>query len=196
MGILRDLSSRIEAKKRLARSAGLVYDTGLTLIEVAAAIGVSIILALVLVMAMTGLFSSAKHSSVVQTLTNISTAAFSYGEAEGDPTQTPNFGPTALSEDYPGVVFITAAPSSSTGADIYHGVFSGVDIFAAYDPSTANCVYTADQFLNDPETPWSTPGVWWSAPGGAPCSYISGGSLLTLTDLYYDVRWSKTPPAN
>jgi len=196
MGILRDLSGRIEAKKRLARSAGLVYDTGLTLIEVAAAIGISLILAVVLVMAMTGLFSSAKHSSVIQTLTNISTAAFSYGEAQGDPNSTPNFGPTTLSEDYPGVVFITVAPSSSTSADVYYGVITGVDIFAAYDPSTANCVYTADQFFTNPKTPWPTPGVWWSAPGGAPCSYISGGSFQTITDLYYDVHWSKTPPAN
>jgi len=171
-------------------------EAGLTLLEIAAAIDISIVLAIVIVVAITGVFRSAKHSSVIQTLTNISTAAYSYAAAEGDPSASPDFGPTALSRAYPGVTFITSAPSSATSTDVYASSLSGVTILAMYDPSTSNCVYVADSFIHDPDSVWSSAGVWWSAPGGAPCSYVSGGSLLVATNLYYNVTWTRTPPAN
>jgi len=67
------------ARKKASRGD----ESGLTLIEVAAAIGISIILAFVIVVAVTGLFSSAKNSIVVQTLSNVSTATNAYYTENG-----------------------------------------------------------------------------------------------------------------
>lgn len=50
------------------------FDAGLTLLEMAAAIGMIIVISLTIVMAITGLFSSARSSGPIQTLTNVVTA--------------------------------------------------------------------------------------------------------------------------
>lgn len=81
MRLIRRAVERAMRQHELAKRDQLGFDAGLTLLEVAAAVGVSIILALTITLALTGLFTSAKSSSEIQTLTNVVTAINAYNSA-------------------------------------------------------------------------------------------------------------------
>jgi len=137
---LKNLLRRIEAKRQLAKEEGLGFDAGLTLLEVAAAIGISVILALVIVLALTGLFSSAKHSTAVQTLTNVSTASQGYYGSNGGSysglTTT-----TVLSSQATGVNF---EATKATGTEVTYKIGTSAAVFGTYDSGFGACLYVAD----------------------------------------------------
>jgi len=140
---LKNLLRRIEAKRQLAKEEGLGFDAGLTLLEVAAAIGISVILALVIVLALTGLFSSAKHSTAVQTLTNVSTAAQGYYGSNGG-SYSGLTTVAVLSSQATGVTFTTSGTTATTATDVTYKIGTQVAVFGTYDSGFSQCLYVAD----------------------------------------------------
>jgi len=197
MNIVQKWLRAAEAKRQAEKEQGLGFEAGLTLIEVAAAIGISIILALVIVIAVTGLFSSAKNSSTVQTLTNISTAANGYYGVNGGTFS--GLDAATLSSQATGVTFVTAAP---TGTQVAYAVTSGsgegqVAVFEAADPGTGGCVLVADvgQFNAD-GTAYTTgaidsSGVYWNELA----SCVESSSLINTIYAAQGSNWSPTPPS-
>jgi len=196
MNIVQKWLRAAEAKRQAEKEQGLGFEAGLTLIEVAAAIGISIILAFVVVIAVTGLFSSAKNSNTVQTLTNISTAANSYYGVNGGTFS--GLDAATLSSQATGVTFTTAAP---TGTQVAYAVASDakngqVAVFEAADPGTGGCVLVADdgQFVADGSTSAgavTSSGVYWSE--AATC--LPSSSLLAAINAPLATSWSPTPPS-
>jgi len=176
-----------EAKRQAEKEQGLGFEAGLTLIEVAAAIGISIILALVIVVAVTGLFSSAKHSSTIQALTNVSTAANAYYGVSGGSFS--GLSGTTLSSQATGVTFVTATP---TGTSIGYAVNTdnNVAVFEMVDPGSPNgtgCVAVADVGTGGTVATSGTgsaPGIFWStgtceAPSSLLTGPLTGGTWST-----------------
>jgi len=175
-----------EAKRQAEKEQGLGFEAGLTLIEVAAAIGISIILAFVIVVAVTGLFSSAKHSSTIQALTNVSTAANAYYGVSGG-TFSGLSGAT-LSSQATGVTFTTSVPiNTQIGYDVNSGATTdpnSVAVFEMIDPGSSTgsgCVAVADVGVGGSVVAsgntgiGSAPGIFWSTGTcEAPSSLLTG----------------------
>jgi len=197
MNIVQKWLRAAEAKRQAEKEQGLGFEAGLTLIEVAAAIGISIILAFVIVIAVTGLFSSAKNSNTVQTLTNVSTAANAYYGVNGGTFS--GLDAATLSSQATGVAFVTGAP---TGTQVAYAVSPGgqegqVAVFEMADPGTGGCVLVADvgQFKAD-GTAYTTgaisySGVYWSE--ASPC--VDSSSLVAAIYAPHTTNWSPTPPS-
>jgi len=197
MNIVQKWLRAAEAKRQAEKEQGLGFEAGLTLIEVAAAIGISIILALVIVIAVTGLFSSAKNSGTVQTLTNISTAANGYYGVNGGTFS--GLDAATLSSQATGVTFVTATP---TGTQVAYAVTSSTEsgqvaVFEAADPGTGGCVVVADvgQFEAGTNTYTTgaidSSGVYWNEL--ATC--VGSSSLIATIYAPQGSNWSPTPPS-
>jgi len=191
---LKNLLRRIEAKRQLAKEEGLGFDAGLTLLEVAAAIGISVILALVIVLALTGLFSSAKHSTAVQTLTNVSTAAQGYYGSNGGSfsglTTT-----TVLSSQATGVSF---AATSAKSPDVAYKIGTQVAVFGTYDSGFNQCLYVADVGSSATETNTTvlgtkatSTGVLWGAD-----TPTTSGYCTSVPNLKTWTGWSSKVPTS
>jgi len=198
MNIVQKWLRAAEAKRQAEKEQGLGFEAGLTLIEVAAAIGISIILAFVIVIAVTGLFSSAKNSNTVQTLTNISTAANSYYGVSGGTFS--GLDAATLSSQATGVTFTTAAP---TGTQVTYAVTSSskggqVAMFETADAGTGGCVVVADvgQFEADGNAyvtgTIDSSGVYWNE---VPTCESSSGLTNFIYTLPGGNSWSPTPPS-
>ena len=168
MRIMRSLLRRMEAKRAESKDEGLGFDAGLTLLEVAAAIGISIILALVIVLALTGLFSSAKHSASVQGLTNVSTAVNGYYGSQGG-TFAGLTNTSLLSSQATGVTFTTAAATSASGSTVTYVITDQAAVFSTYDTGLSACLYVADIGASTDSSVVGgsaatlAPGVWWAS---------------------------------
>jgi len=192
---LKNLLRRIEAKRQLAKEEGLGFDAGLTLLEVAAAIGISVILALVIVLALTGLFSSAKHSTAVQTLTNVSTAAQGfYGSNGGSYTGLTT--PAVLSSQATGVKFTSRTTTTKSDGVIYR-IGTQVAVFGTYDSGFGQCLYVAD--VSNSATTTTTivlgkavpsTGVWW---GTDPSTGVCTSNPITDNPTF---SWSSKVPTS
>jgi len=148
-------------------------DAGMTLLEVAATIGISVILALVVVLALTGLFSSAKHSNAVRTLGDVNTAANGYFSNHGG-TFTGLDAAQVLSSQATGAQF-TASPPAKNSDDIGYsfGTTGQVAVFDAYDQGEGACLYVADVGSSVAQnnvtvlgTALLSPGIFWQEDQG------------------------------
>jgi len=160
-------------------------DAGLTLLEVAASIGISVILALVVVLALTGLFSNAKHSNVVRTLGDVNTAANGYFSDHGG-TFTGLDVAQVLSSQATGAQF-TASPPAKNSDDIGYtfGTTGQLAVFDMYDQGDGACLYVADVTSSVAQnnitvlgTTVMSPGIFWQEDSGT-CQSVPTGTWTT-----------------